>query len=108
MHHCNNQQQNSGISDTPSIDTRKDMRSVVLFCMALSLCMATISGQYRPRPDRMFTGIEWRMSDEAPFETERATYYPVRVEISDEAVKVERSLDHLKDRRQEGEHKIGK
>ena len=58
MHHCNNQQQNSGISDTPSIDTRRDMSSAVLFCMAFFVICAAMPGESAVLPGQ-------------PFETER-------------------------------------
>ena len=121
MHHCNNQQQNSGISDTPSIDTRKDMSSGVLFCIAFVVICAAMPGESFVLPglivlpvvpdgfplpvlegkkgrwsrERSITPVRMRMSDEAPFETERTAYYPVRMRMSDEApFETERQTDY--------------
>ena len=42
LHHCNNEQQNSDIVDIPSIESRNDMYSVVLCCMAFAVICAAM------------------------------------------------------------------
>ena len=54
LHHSNYEQQNSRIVDTPSIETRNDMNSVVLFCMGfIGICAAMPGESGYPKRSEM-------------------------------------------------------